>query len=84
MLLFPLLAREKNVSFSLANCFAESYRGSQEMNTGGGRVWEKVGDCHCGINEERHKNSLKTEQLFLVNISRFSYLSFGMLNTTIY
>lgn len=44
------------------------------MNTGGGRVWEKVGDWHFGMNEE----------LSQVNITHLGYPSFGTLNTTVY
>ena len=55
---FPLLAREKNVSFSSANCFDESWRGSQAVSTGGGGVWEKVGGCHFGVDEVWHLQKL--------------------------
>lgn len=28
------------------------------MNMGGRRVWEEVGDCHFGVDEERHLQKL--------------------------
>lgn len=53
------------------------------MNSSGGRVGEKVGDCHFGMDEEKHLQKLTPKKGSFSCLSRFAYV-FWHINTIMY